>query len=44
VPREVLKVCDLSYSMAGMMGAKEIDPDLIQSAYAEGTDALRKSA
>lgn len=44
IPREVLKVCDLSYAMAGMMGQNSVDPDLVQSAYSEGTDALRKTA
>lgn len=44
IPREVLKVCDLSYSMAQMMGETSIDAALIQSAYSEGTDALRKTA
>ena len=44
IPREVLKVCDLSYSMAQMMNADVVDANLVQSAHAEGTDALKKTA
>jgi general secretion pathway protein A len=43
IPREVLKVCDLSYSMAEMMQEKSVSPELVQSAYAEGTDALKRT-
>ena len=44
IPREVLKVCDLSYAMAGMLNEPKVGPELVQSAHSEGTDALRKTA
>jgi type II secretory pathway predicted ATPase ExeA len=44
IPRDVLKVCDLAYSMADMMGIPKIDNELVLSAFSEGTDALRKTA
>jgi general secretion pathway protein A len=44
IPRDVLKVCDLSYSMAMMLDESKVSVDLVLSAYAEGTDALKKVA
>ena len=44
IPREVLKVCDLAYAMGTMLDQPIIDPDIVLSAFAEGTDALRKTA
>jgi general secretion pathway protein A len=44
VPRDVLKVCDLSYAMAQMMKLPNVTPEIVTSAYEEGTDALRKAA
>jgi general secretion pathway protein A len=44
IPRDVLKVCDLSYSMAMMLDESKVSMDLVLSAYAEGTDALKKVA
>ncbi len=42
VPRDVLKVCDLSYSMAVMLEEPTVSVDIVLSAYAEGTDALKR--
>jgi general secretion pathway protein A len=44
IPRDVLKVCDLSYSMAVMLDESKVSVDLVLSAYSEGTDALKKVA
>jgi general secretion pathway protein A len=44
IPRDVLKVCDLSYSMALMLDESKVSVDLVLSAYSEGTDALKKVA